>query len=120
MTSGERTGDTPMSALEDLVLGGGELGKETVEVVGQFRGANLFGDLPDGSQRKAGDWVIRSGDAAAWVTGKKPKGKGWALDPSSRGDCKWWLHVKGRAERRDGVVYIRAKKVSLTKDPGRS
>jgi hypothetical protein len=113
----EREEGTRMSALEDLVLGSGEPDDQTIEVVGQFRGANLFGDLPDGSQRRASDFVIRHGEAAAWVTGKKPKGKGWALDPSSRGDCKWWLQVKGRAERRNGVVYIRAKKVSMTTRP---
>jgi hypothetical protein len=117
LTPDEREEDTRMSALEDLVLGSGEPDGETIEVVGQFRGANLFGDLPNGSQRRASDFVIRHGEAAAWVTGKKPKGKGWALDPSSRGDCKWWLQVKGRAERRNGVVYIRAKKVSMTTRP---
>jgi len=117
LTTGPRAEHVSMSVLEELVRGGGELSRETVEVVGQFGGSNLFGDLPAGSQHRAGDWVIRYGDAAAWVTGKKPKGKGWALDPSSRGDCKWWLLVKGRPERKNGVVYIRAKKVAMAPAP---
>jgi hypothetical protein len=117
LTTEPRTGRGSQSALEELVLGGGEPGGKTFEVVGQFRGANLFGDLPAGSQRRAGDWVIRHGDAAAWVTGKKPEGKGWKLDPTYQGDCRWWLLVKAKAERKNGVVYLRAKKVTMAPAP---
>jgi hypothetical protein len=85
--------------------------------VGQFRGSNLFGDLPADSRRGKNDWVLRRGTAAVWVTGKKPKGKGWSLDPGARGDCKWWLRVTGKVERRKGIVYIKGKKVDMAKKP---
>ena len=51
-----------------------------VTVRGQFRGENLFGDLPSASRRRSADWVIKDDVFAVWVTGKKPKGPGWSLD----------------------------------------
>lgn len=79
----------------------GYLGK-TVRILGQFRGNNLFGDLPAGSRRENGDWVLKDGDLALWVTGKAPRGKGWALDPGYKGDTVRWLEVAGKAEVNGG------------------
>jgi hypothetical protein len=89
----------------------------TVRLVGLFRGRNLFGDLPDGSQRHPSDWVLKEGDAAVWVTGKAPKGKGWSLDPAYKGDTVRWLAVEGKVEVVNGVAYLRASKVILARDP---
>jgi hypothetical protein len=86
-------------------------------VVGQFRGRNLFGDLPAASQRDAADWVLKDGDSALWVTGKRPQGKGWSLDPAYRGDASKWLAVTGKAEVANGIVYLRASLVTLTSRP---
>jgi hypothetical protein len=84
-----------------------------VVVVGQFRGRNLFGDLPEGSQRTPNDWVIRAGDQSAWVTDKPPKGKGFTLDPGYKGDASRWLEVVAKPEVVNGIVYLRASKVGL-------
>jgi hypothetical protein len=84
-----------------------------VKIVGQFRGRNLFGDLPEGSQRRPNDWVIRAGEQSAWVTDKPPKGKGFTLDASYKGDTSRWLEVEAKAEVVDGVVYLKASKVTL-------
>jgi len=112
----ERTRGPSTSTLEGLILGE-DLPDEIVTIVGQYRGRNLFGDLPAGSQVRKDDWVIRHGVAAAWVTGKKPEGKGWSLGLHAKGDCKWWVQVRGRPERRNGVLRIHAKQVSLTTPP---
>ena len=89
----------------------------SVRLVGLFRGRNLFGDLPADSQRNASDWVLKEGENALWVTGKAPKGKGWSLDPAYKGDAVRWLAVEGKVEVVNGVAYLRASKVILTRDP---
>jgi hypothetical protein len=88
-----------------------------VTIIGQFRGRNLFGDLPTVSQRNPSDWVLKDGDSALWVTGKSPRGKGWALDPGYKGDTSKWLEVVGRAEVVEGIVYLRASQVVLASAP---
>lgn len=107
----------PKADLEDVVTRLGEYDGERVRVVGQFRGANLFGDLPSASRRRSSDWVLKSEVFAVWVTSKKPRGKGWKLDPKLRRDTGKWLAVEGRVRTVDNVVYIQAEDVSLAKAP---
>jgi len=95
----------------------GDVSKGQIHLVGQFRGKNLFGDLPTHSQRSPEDWVLLAGTKAFWVIGKKPKGSGWELDPNLKADTRHWLEVSGRLETSDGVAYIFAKKVSLSHTP---
>jgi hypothetical protein len=90
---------------------------KTVTVVGLFAGRNLFGDLPAGSERSPTDWVLKLGSHAVWVTGKKPEGKGFRLDPDYRSDTARWLQVTGRVETVGGVTFLRATKVALTTAP---
>ena len=94
------------------------LGKKT-RIYGQFRGRNLFGDLPADSARSKDDWVLKDGDTAIWVTGKTPKGEGWKLDPEYKGDSKNWLEVEGKPEVQNGVVYLKASAVLMSKAPGK-
>jgi len=107
----------PEADLEDLVTRLGDYDGERVRVVGQFRGANLFGDLPSASRRRSDDWVLKSEVFAVWVTGQKPRGKGWKLDPKLRRDTGKWLAVEGRVRTVDGVVVIQADDVALAKAP---
>jgi hypothetical protein len=104
-------------SLEDLVRRPGQWDGRQVRVVGQFRGANLFGDLPSASRRKSSDWVLKDDVFAVWVTRKKPEGKGWKLDAKLRRDTGKWLAVEGRVRSFGGVVYISAAEVALTKAP---
>ena len=92
---------------------------QPVEVVGQFRGSNLFADLPSATRLRAGvnDWVIREGAASIWVIGTKPEGNGWSLDPWSRRDTSTWLRVAGRLEEMAGVYYLRASAVEPAPQP---
>jgi hypothetical protein len=52
---------------------------QEVTVVGQFRGRNLFADLPSAPGKSRYDFVLRSADAAIWVTDLRPKGKDFDL-----------------------------------------
>jgi hypothetical protein len=88
-----------------------------VRVIGLFRGRNLFGDLPADSQRSPADWVLKENDAALWITGKPPKGKGWSLDPDYKGDAVRWIAVEGKVEVVNGVAYLKASKLTLARDP---
>lgn len=93
------------------------LGK-TTKILGQFRGRNLFGDLPAASARGKEDWVLKDGDTAIWIMGKAPKGDGWKLDLDYKGDSKSWLQVEGKPEVANGVVYLKASRVIPSKPPG--
>jgi hypothetical protein len=103
--------------LEALVSAPGKHDGKTVRVVGKFRGRNLYGDLPARSQKARSDWVIKDDLYAVWVTGKKPKGSGWELDPTLKRDTGKWILVVGRPETVAGVTYLRAMQVELTTAP---
>jgi hypothetical protein len=115
--SGERAREKEQPSLADVIADPGSMAGREVRIVGQFRGRNLFGDLPAESQRSTSDWVLKEGEHAVWVTGKKPQGKGWRLDLELKTETRWWLEVVGSATVAHGVVYVRAKRVSLTTAP---
>ena len=95
----------------------GKLDGKAVRVRGQFRGQNLFGDLPSASRRRSADWVIKDDMFAVWVTGKKPKGSGWMFDAGLKRDTGKWLQVIGRVRTVRDVVTIEASEVTLSKPP---
>lgn len=88
-----------------------------VTLTGRFRGANLFSDLPAESRRGDEDWVIEQDGAALWVTDEKPEGRGWSLDPRSKGESRWWIRVTGKIVIRDGVVVLDADDLELRRRP---
>ena len=105
-------------SLEELVTRPDKLDGKLVTVRGQFRGSNLFGDLPSKSRGRSGDWVIKDDLFAIWVTGKKPKGSGFEFDAGLRRDTGKWLQVTGRVSIRGaGIVSIEATDVTITKPP---
>jgi len=109
--------DSPDTTLEDLVTKPEKYDGKTVNVRGQFRGENLFGDLPSSSRDRSSDWVIKDDLFAVWVTGKKPKGSGWSLDASLKRDTGKWLQIMGRVRVRNRVVTLEAIDVVLSKPP---
>jgi hypothetical protein len=113
----ERKREYRAVSLESLVLNPGERDGQTVRVVGQFRGKNLYGDLPSRSQRQSSDWVIKDDAFAAWVSGKPPRGPGWELDSSLKRDTGRWVEVVGRVETHNGITYLRAVQVALASPP---
>jgi len=103
------------TTLEELVTKAGSRDGKMVHVAGQFRGQNLFGDLPSASRHRSADWVLKEDVYAVWVTGKKPHGPGWSLDAGMKRDTGKWLQVTGRVSTDHGVVYIEAVDVTLGK-----
>jgi hypothetical protein len=89
----------------------------SVTLTGRFRGNNLFGDLPHGVAKSKWDFVLQSADATIWITGLRPKGKDFDLDPSARVDTGKWLEVKGTVQRDATEVWIAAESIRLTTAP---
>jgi hypothetical protein len=112
-----KTRDTPATGLRAIVAGAGKNEGQVVLVRGQFRGRNLFGDLPAESRRGRDHWVLADQGVALWVTGKGPKGEGFALDLDQPSASARWLEVEGTLTARDGVVYLKARRVALTAAP---
>jgi hypothetical protein len=103
--------------ITDLTRKPGRYDGQLVHIAGAFRGRNLFGDLPARSERGSNDWVLMDQDNAVWVTGRKPRGSGWALDVSLKVDSGKWIDVIGRPETKGGVIYMHAEQVSLSHAP---
>jgi hypothetical protein len=51
--------------------------------------------LPLTTRLSDSDWVLGSGNAAAWMRGGPPKGEGFSLDPDDWDDRGWGLAVVG-------------------------
>jgi Bacterial Ig-like domain len=103
-------------SLRNLALAPSRYTEQHVTVQGQFRGRNLFGDLPQAPPGAEGrkEFVIRSADAAIWVTGKQPKGRGFNFDVTSRLDTQRWIEVSGIVKWERGLVSIVADNLSET------
>lgn len=103
--------------LEQLVDGNGRWDGRMVRVRGQFRGRNLYGDLPSRSMRDRRDWVIKNDVWSVWIGNRKPKGDGFDLDVDSKRDTAKWVEVYGKPFTRAGITYVEALRVLLSKPP---
>ncbi len=90
---------------------------QRVTLTGRFRGRNLFGDVPQGVSKSKWDFVLQSADAAVWISGLRPKGKDFDLDPGARVDTGRWLQVTGTVRREPGALWIDAASVQLATEP---
>jgi hypothetical protein len=90
---------------------------QNVTVVGQFRGRNLFGDQPDAPKRTRYDFVLKSADASIWVTGLRPRGKGFEFNVDARVDTSNWVEVTGTVTALNGLVTIDGVRIALAKAP---
>jgi hypothetical protein len=90
---------------------------QKVTVVGNFRGRNLFGDLPGAPGTSRYDFVIRGAEGAVWVSGQRPRGRGFDLDIDRRVDSDQWLEVSGTVAHDRGLVRIDATRLTLTRPP---
>jgi Bacterial Ig-like domain len=104
--------------LRSIALAPARYENKGVTVSGRFRGRNLFGDLagPLSSPSKY-DFVVQSADAALWVTGIRPRGKGFELDPGARVDTGRWIQVEGTVRRDASRSWIEAREIELTSAP---
>jgi hypothetical protein len=88
-----------------------------VSVIGKFRGNNLYGDLSMKTKRGPRDFVMKVAEHAIWVTGRRPRGNGFDLNPDLRRDTGKWLRVSGLVRAEEGVVYLKADFIELAPDP---
>ncbi len=89
----------------------------TLTLSGNFRGRNLFGDLPDAPAQSRYDFVLRGAEGAVWVTGLRPRGRGFDLDVDRRIDTNRWLSVTGRVAYDRGLVRIEATTLEAATAP---
>jgi len=90
---------------------------QKVTITGQFRGNNLFGDLPEAPTQGRFEFVLRSGDAGVWVMGLQPKGKTFNLDPGKRIDTGRWLKVQGTVHSAKGLTWLEGTSIELAAAP---
>ena len=90
---------------------------QKVTIVGEFRGRNLFGDLPNAPAKSRFDFVLRSADAAVWITDLRPRGRGFDLSVEARVDTGRWLQVSGTVALERGLVTLIGTTVAQTTAP---
>ena len=88
-----------------------------VTIVGQFRGRNLFGDVPEAPAQNRYQFVLRSSDAALWVMGVQPRGKGFNFDPGKRIDSGRWVKVQGTVKAAKGLTWLEGTSIELAAEP---
>lgn len=93
-------------SVRSIVLNPARYLNQKVTVAGQFTGRNLMGDLADAPARSRWDFVIRTADAAIWVSGARPKGKGFDLPLDSRMDTGRWLEITGTVREGRGLQWL--------------
>ncbi|HEX7594258.1 MAG TPA: hypothetical protein VF429_08820, partial [Anaerolineae bacterium] len=80
------------------------------DLVGYFRGANLYGEAAGNPPVTRSDWVIADNSGAIWVTGAAPVG----LDPSARADAWSVIHLSARVVyARLGVSHLEVRRVEI-------
>ena len=110
--------ETPVApSIRNLVLHPSRYLDQRVTVTGQFGGRNLLGDLPDGPAQSRYDFVLRSADAAIWVTNLRPRGKDFELALDARIDTGRWLEVSGTLQQGRGLQWLDGTTGSLKLTP---
>jgi len=93
-------------SIRNIVLNPSRYLDQRITVVGQFGGRNLLGDLPDAPGQSRYDFVLRSADAAIWVTNLRPRGKDFELALDARIDTGRWLEISGTLEQARGLQWL--------------
>jgi hypothetical protein len=87
-----------------------EFDGRTFDIVGYYRGANLFGQAAGSPPVTRSDWVIADDAGAMYVTGNLPQG----LDASARSDAWSVVHITARVVYvRLGTSYLDARRVDV-------
>jgi hypothetical protein len=103
--------------IRSIALAPEQFDNRKVTLVGRFKGRNLFGDVPQGVAKSKWDFVLQSADAALWVTGLRPKGKDFDLDPGARMDTGRWLEVTGTVHREGTALWVAAESIKEATAP---
>jgi Bacterial Ig-like domain len=106
-----------MATVRAIALEPWKFDTQKVTVIGNFRGRNLFGDLPGAPGKSRYDFVLRGVEGAIWVTNLRPRGSGFELDVNRRLDSDRWIEVTGTIVRERGLVSIDATRLTIAKAP---
>jgi hypothetical protein len=109
--------DVSSPPLRSVAMEPSRFENQKVAIVGQFRGRNLFGDLPEAPVQNRYSFVLRSGDAAIWVMGLQPKGRDFNFDASRRLDSGRWVKVQGTVKTARGLTWLEGTAIELTPEP---
>ncbi len=109
--------DVHAPPLRTLAMEPSRYENQRVTIVGQFRGRNLYGDLPEAPAQNRYQFVLRSSDAAVWVMGVEPKGKGFDFDPTKRIDSGRWVKVAGLVKTAKGLTWLEGTSIELAPEP---
>jgi hypothetical protein len=109
--------DATAPPLRALAMAPAKFEGQRVTITGQFRGRNLFGDLPEAPAQNRFQFVLRSTDAAVWVMGVQPKGKTFNFDPSKRIDTGRWVKVQGTVHTAKGLTWLDGTSIDLAPAP---
>ncbi len=90
---------------------------QQVTIVGEFRGRNLFGDLPSAPGKSRWDFVLRMVDSAVWVTDLRPRGRGFDLAVDARVDTGRWLQITGTVGQDRGMVTLTGTTIATATPP---
>src|SRR4029077_7692447 len=104
-------------SIRNIVLYPSRYLDQRITVVGQFGGRNLLGDLPDAPGQSRYDFVLRSADAALWVTNLRPRGKDFELALDARIDTGRWLEVTGKLPQNAGPLGVDRQAASEPRAP---
>jgi hypothetical protein len=107
------------TSIRTLVLQPARYLDQKVSVTGQFAGRNLLGDLPDAPAMSRYDFVVRSADAAIWVTNLRPRGRDFELALDARVDTGRWVQLSGVLQQGRGLQWLNAtgSAITLSKPP---
>jgi hypothetical protein len=114
VASGVTPADPPAAAtVRNVVLFPARYLDQKITITGQFAGRNLLGDLPEAPGVSRYDFVLRSTDAAFWVTNIRPRGRDFELSLDARIDTGRWLEVTGTLQQGRGLQWLNADAGSL-------
>ena len=113
-TAIEPASPPPAPSIRAVVLSPSRYLGQTITLTGQFGARNLLGELPDAPAKSRYDFVLRSADAAIWVTNIRPRGKDFELALDTRIDTGRWVEVSGTVQQGRGLLWLEAMPNSLT------
>ena len=105
------------ATIRAIALSPEQFDNRTVTLAGRFKGRNLYADLPQGVAKSKWDFVLQSADGAIWITGLRPKGNDFDLDPEARADTGKWLEVTGVVHRDAASLWIAAQSLRRAAAP---
>lgn len=107
----------PAPSVRALALTPATFDGQRVTLTGRFRGRNLLGDLPQGLGKSKYDFVLQSADAAVWISGLRPRGKDFELDPGARVDTGRWVEIVGTVHVDGPTVWVAGESIKQATAP---